>query len=497
MSITQDPWSNESTNHQTITCPICGFKLNELGHTNCSICLQSLSRKPVKNQTIKGSFSKNPQKQIAASSRRPSFPDSKRQITKKQPQQKIRRQIIKTIESIAKSNFSHFLGCFINLKTQLISFSQQCKISDHLKRYRPSRKILINPLVALIISLLLSLVLGQTKFFDSEQGQNQNQDRQQLSAELEKRSLTRDTSSKKKSLTSPDSTSRVKRAVKAEFSQSENKPTYSAPRGLFSYGGAFFGSPMFLGNLNQAIESTYTDFKWRHTKAFDKNLSSSTGIKMLIEGNLTVAFSTRPLNDREIERASMRGSILKQTPIAIDALVFFANNNLPISANLTLEQISKIYRGEINNWNQISLKAGNIPIVPIFLNNEDINVLGLKQPSPSVRQVSDYNQLLSQITSTPGAISFSSASLIQEQQPVKIFSLAGSDRPSNYVPALINGQPNLEAFQDGSYPLTRKLFVIYKQDNTFEQNAGEIYVDFLNTKGQKIIEQADLVPLRL
>jgi phosphate transport system substrate-binding protein len=443
MTITQDPWSNESTVHQTITCPVCSFNFNELGSTNCSICHQSLKRRTPKNKTTSGVFIKIPQKQIAATSRILSLPDSKRQTTKKQPLQKIRRRIIKTIESLPRGNYRHCLNRLINFKTKLITFWQQSKLSTQVKRF-----------------------------------------------------LARETSWGEKPLTTQRSTPRVKHSVKTEFSKS-NEPTYLIPRGLFSYGGSFFGSPMVLGELNKAIESAYTDFKWRHTKAFDGNLNSSTGIKMLIEGNLTVAFSTRPLNDREIKRASMRGSTLKQTPIAIDGLVFFANNNLPVSPNLNLEQISKIYRGEINNWDQISSRAGNIPIVPIFLDSEDINVLGLKQPSAFARQVSNYNQLLSQVTSTPGAISFLSASLIQKQQPVKIFSLADGDRPSNYIPGLINGKPNLEAFQDGSYSLTRKLFVIYKQDLTFEQNAGETYVNFLNKKGQKTIEQAGFVPLRL
>jgi phosphate transport system substrate-binding protein len=471
MTITQDPWSNKSTDLelQTITCPVCSYRGNELGSTNCWICHQSLVTRTTRN--------------------------SKQQRTKKQSQQNIRRYKIKTLESIAEDSYSYFVNCFIKFKTQLITFWQRRKIPAHLKRYCPNRKILINPLGALIISLILSLVLSQTKLFDSGQVQNQNQNRQQLTAELEK-SLRRDTSGDEKPLTLTGSNLRVKRSVKTELPKSENEPMYYVPTGLFSYGGAFFSSPMVLGKLNQKIESTHKDFKWRYTELFDAKLNSSTGIKMLIEGNLTLAFSTRPVNDYEIERASKRDSTLKQTPIAIDGLVFFANNKLPISANLNVEQISKIYRGEINNWNLISVKAGNIPIVPLFLDNEDINVLGLKQPSVSARQISNYNQLLSQVNSIPGAISFLSASLIQEPQLLKIFSLANSDRPSNYIPALINGIPNLNAFRDGSYPLTRKLFVVYKQDGTDEQNAGEAYVNFLNTKGQKVIKQSGFVPLR-
>jgi len=52
-------------------------------------------------------------------------------------------------------------------------------------------------------------------------------------------------------------------------------------------------------------------------------------------------------------------------------------------------------------------------------------------------------------------------------------------------------QPNLEAFKNDSYPITHQLFVIIKQNQGREQQAGEAYANLLQTsEGQKAIQRA-------
>ncbi|NJK58331.1 MAG: hypothetical protein HC939_21310 [Pleurocapsa sp. SU_5_0] len=112
-----------------------------------------------------------------------------------------------------------------------------------------------------------------------------------------------------------------------------------------------------------------------------------------------------------------------------------------------------------------------------------------------IQHIPNYDQLIRKVISTPGGFSFISASLILEQKSIKVFNLADSNS-SKYVPAFVKGSPNLNAFRSGNYPLTRKIFVAHKEGDAWEQNAGEAYVSFLNTQGQKLIEQSGFVPLR-
>ncbi|MFM7354496.1 MAG: phosphate ABC transporter substrate-binding protein, partial [Microcystis aeruginosa] len=58
-------------------------------------------------------------------------------------------------------------------------------------------------------------------------------------------------------------------------------------------------------------------------------------------------------------------------------------------------------------------------------------------------------------------------------------------------------QLNELAFQKGEYPITRRLFVIIKQNGQLDEQAGEAYANLLLTdQGQELIKKAGFVPLR-
>ena len=76
-----------------------------------------------------------------------------------------------------------------------------------------------------------------------------------------------------------------------------------------------------------------------------------------------------------------------------------------------------------------------------------------------------------------------------------MFDLASEDS-ANYVAPLMGKQPNLEAFKNGIYPLTRRLFVVVRQDGTPDSLAGKAYVQMLlSHQGQEIVERSGFVPL--
>ncbi len=58
-------------------------------------------------------------------------------------------------------------------------------------------------------------------------------------------------------------------------------------------------------------------------------------------------------------------------------------------------------------------------------------------------------------------------------------------------------QLNIEAFRTGEYPITRRLFVIVKQNGQLDEDAGRAYAELLLTdQGQDLIGQAGFVPIR-
>ena len=68
--------------------------------------------------------------------------------------------------------------------------------------------------------------------------------------------------------------------------------------------------------------------------------------------------------------------------------------------------------------------------------------------------------------------------------------------PPESCPAQRN-QINSEVFRSGDYPLTRRLFVIIREDNTQDQQAGEANANLLLTQqGQQLLSEAGFVAIR-
>ncbi|MGB7057878.1 MAG: hypothetical protein WBD58_09255, partial [Geitlerinemataceae cyanobacterium] len=56
---------------------------------------------------------------------------------------------------------------------------------------------------------------------------------------------------------------------------------------------------------------------------------------------------------------------------------------------------------------------------------------------------------------------------------------------------------NLDAFRNNEYPIVRRIFLITRQDNGVDKQAGEAYYTLLlSDEGQTQIEEAGFIPIR-
>ncbi|MHC5833530.1 MAG: substrate-binding domain-containing protein, partial [Nostoc sp.] len=88
----------------------------------------------------------------------------------------------------------------------------------------------------------------------------------------------------------------------------------------------------------------------------------SSGIRMLLDGKLDFAQSSRSLTDQEQAIAKERGFTLEQRQVGMDGIAVVVNPSLNVSG-LTVEQLQQIYLGQITNWNQVG--GPNLPITPL------------------------------------------------------------------------------------------------------------------------------------
>jgi phosphate transport system substrate-binding protein len=79
---------------------------------------------------------------------------------------------------------------------------------------------------------------------------------------------------------------------------------------------------------------------------------SGTGIAALMNGTVDIANASRGIKPEEVEAIKTNGNEPVEFVIARDAIAIVINPSNPVD-ELTLQQISDIYSGKINNWKEV------------------------------------------------------------------------------------------------------------------------------------------------
>ena len=106
---------------------------------------------------------------------------------------------------------------------------------------------------------------------------------------------------------------------------------------------------------------------------FVPNLGTSGGITAVTAGAIDIGLSGRPLNRSEL------ASGLREVEYARSPFVFVTAHTAT-GMNLTLDQIARIYRGEVKKW------PDGIPIRLILRPEGDADTIMLKSISPDLRE---------------------------------------------------------------------------------------------------------------
>ncbi|GET43554.1 PstS family phosphate ABC transporter substrate-binding protein [Microseira wollei] len=288
--------------------------------------------------------------------------------------------------------------------------------------------------------------------------------------------------------------------INQESSQSDqaNLKTFTqvknVPSGLFSYGGSTTWATI-RRDLDPAIQTVWPQFRLRYTHPNQGTPSTGSGIRMLLDNQLSFSHASRPIEDKEYEQAKQRGFTLVEIPVAIDGRAIGVHPSLNIPG-ITMQQRDDIYAGKITNWNQLG--GPNLRIQRYAVQgDEGENLEIVPTPTEAIRKVAE----------DPAGMFEASAPLLVSQCKVKTLSLGRSYNqlippykqpfvPLSECPSKRN-EANTEAFLSGEYPLTRRLFVVVKKNNQIDQQAGEAYAQLLLTEqGQEMIEKAGFVRIR-
>jgi phosphate transport system substrate-binding protein len=221
---------------------------------------------------------------------------------------------------------------------------------------------------------------------------------------------------------------------------------------------------------------------------------SGTGIASLINGTVDIANASRAIKQEEIAEAEKQGIEPQEHVIARDAIAVIVNPGNPIH-QLTMEEISLIFRGQINNWSELG--GENRPIVRVsretnsgthvyFL--ESVIRLGQKSKeifSADTLLLPSSEGIISEVGDNPNAIGYDGLGYVTKQ--VKVIAIA-SKKGAEYI------LPSVETVNNGKYPISRDL---YMYTNKKHSAAIQTYLDWiLSAEAQEIVVQLGFVPVK-
>lgn len=204
---------------------------------------------------------------------------------------------------------------------------------------------------------------------------------------------------------------------------------------------------------------------------------SGSGIQAVSEGRCDIGLSSRALKDDE------KASGLKETTLALDGIAIIVNPQNPVQ-DLTLEQIAKIYTGEITNWKDVG--GSDTEIVRIGREAGS----GTRDGFESITDTKDACQYRQELTSTGDVI----ATVSQNPNAIGYASLAAI---KDSVKALtVNGVAPTEAtVKDGTYLVQRPFVLVTKEGAALSETAQKFFDFATSADAASIISAAGAVPV--
>jgi phosphate transport system substrate-binding protein len=211
---------------------------------------------------------------------------------------------------------------------------------------------------------------------------------------------------------------------------------------------------------------------------------SSIGINALINGVTDICASSRPMRKSEVDRARSRGVVVNEIPVALDGLAVCVNESNPVES-LTMDQLRRIYIGQITNWRQVG--GPDLPIV-VFSRDSNSGTYGFFQQNVlknqnwgrGVRFMPSTSEEAREVARTPGGIGYGGVAYFKNRPGIKILKIAAKEGDTAYA-------PTEENVRSRKYPIWRYLYFY-----TNGKPRGEVakFIEWvLSKEGQSLVEE--------
>ncbi|NIV13789.1 MAG: phosphate ABC transporter substrate-binding protein PstS family protein [Aliifodinibius sp.] len=221
---------------------------------------------------------------------------------------------------------------------------------------------------------------------------------------------------------------------------------------------------------------------------------SGTGIAALINNTVDIANASRQIKEKEIENAQDNGVEPIEYVIARDAIAVIVHPDNPID-ELTIEQISAIFTGELTNWSQLG--GEDRPIVRLSREtNSGTHVYFLENVLRMGNDESDLlfsmdtlllpssEGIIKETSQNQNTIGYDGLGYVTDE--VKVIGVA-EDVGGEYI------YPSVETVNSGLYPIARELYMYTNGEPT-----GELleYMEWIfSEEAQTIVAELGFVPI--
>ena len=204
---------------------------------------------------------------------------------------------------------------------------------------------------------------------------------------------------------------------------------------------------------------------------------SGAGIEAASNGSADIGLSSRGLKDEE------KSSGLVGTTVALDGIAVIVNPANGVE-DLTVEQIAKIFAGEITDWSELGGAAGTISCIGREAGSGTRDgfesITGTKDACKMDQELTSTGAVIEAVAGNPNAIGYASLSALKDT--VKAVTVGG----------VVCSE---ETVLDGSYEIQRP-FVFVTKDGVALSAQAQAFFDFATSSAANdLIRGAGAVPV--
>lgn len=227
-----------------------------------------------------------------------------------------------------------------------------------------------------------------------------------------------------------------------------------------------------IGYLSESYMAEHSD-----TTVTYNPTGSGAGIQAVAEGRCDIGLASRNLKDDEKAK-------LNETVVAIDGIAVIVNNENTV-ADLTIEQIAAVYKGEITNWKVLG--GADAPIVLIGREAASgtrdgfESITGTEDLCKYSQELTSTGDVVQTVSSNPNAIGYASlASVGDSVKAIKVEGIA----------------PTTETIQNGKYKIQRNFVFVTRKDEQLSKSAQDFFDFAVKGQADELIVKAGAVPVK-